>query len=338
MDLQVRAPERNVIKRFYSADIGQWSIEKNRTGDFRPFAPIVLAGRTGHTETILFHARRDEPVMQIVDKEEPLPVHADDADDARGRLRLPQPAAAKAAEASAVRHGAACARSPRGSRARSGTLPLHHKNFPDQRQRHLVPQPRRDTRDSAPAGATPGWLSGGCEYPSLRATSGPGGTGMPCQRTLPPAGVLTAALLLATRAGGWYFAGKTIDLVVGNYPGGGFDIYARASDGILGRNIPGQPTVVVKNMPGAGSAKAGHHIQNIAPDDGLTIGAARRLAPSSGRCSTRSRKPFSTHRLDRNGAERRVGPWREGMKDQGTTGRRCRGGQGRFRCEGDMLR
>src|SRR5262245_43887839 len=69
MDLQVRAPERDVIKRFYSADIGQWSIEKNRTGDFRPFAPIVLAGRTSHTETILFHARRDEPVMQIVDKE-----------------------------------------------------------------------------------------------------------------------------------------------------------------------------------------------------------------------------------------------------------------------------
>jgi len=69
MDLQVRAPERDVIKRFYSADIGQWSIERNRSGDFRPFAPIVLAGRTSHTETILFHARSDEPVMQIVDKE-----------------------------------------------------------------------------------------------------------------------------------------------------------------------------------------------------------------------------------------------------------------------------
>src|SRR5262245_40059588 len=71
MDLQVRAPDRNAIKRFYSADIGQWSIEKNRSGDFRPFAPIVLAGRNSHTETILFHARRDEPVMQIIDKEGP---------------------------------------------------------------------------------------------------------------------------------------------------------------------------------------------------------------------------------------------------------------------------
>ncbi|MCC6886961.1 MAG: hypothetical protein IT536_00270 [Hyphomicrobiales bacterium] len=70
-----------------------------------------------------------------------------------------------------------------------------------------------------------------------------------------------------------YYAGKTIDLVVGNYPGGGFDIYARALARHLGRHIPGQPAVVVKNMPGAGSAKAGVHISQIAPKDGLSIGA-----------------------------------------------------------------
>jgi tripartite-type tricarboxylate transporter receptor subunit TctC len=70
-----------------------------------------------------------------------------------------------------------------------------------------------------------------------------------------------------------YYAGKTIDLVVGNYPGGGFDIYARAVARHLGRNIPGNPAVVVKNMPGAGSAKAGIHISQIAPKDGLSIGA-----------------------------------------------------------------
>jgi hypothetical protein len=71
MDLAVRAPERNLTKRFYSADVGQWSVEKARSGDFRPFAPIVLAGRASHTDTILFHARRDEQVMQIVEKEGP---------------------------------------------------------------------------------------------------------------------------------------------------------------------------------------------------------------------------------------------------------------------------
>ena len=70
-----------------------------------------------------------------------------------------------------------------------------------------------------------------------------------------------------------YYAGKTVDLVVGNYPGGGFDIYARAVARHLGRNIPGNPNVVVKNMPGAGSAKAGVHISTVAPKDGLSIGA-----------------------------------------------------------------
>src|SRR5215208_625325 len=70
-----------------------------------------------------------------------------------------------------------------------------------------------------------------------------------------------------------YYAGKTVDLVVGNYPGGGFDIYARALGRHIGRNIPGNPTVVVKNMPGAGSAKAGYHVGTVAPKDGLSIGA-----------------------------------------------------------------
>lgn len=69
MDLEVRGPERTRSKRFYSADVGQWSLEKAKSGDFRPFAPIVLAGRSSHTDTILFHARRDETVMQIVEQE-----------------------------------------------------------------------------------------------------------------------------------------------------------------------------------------------------------------------------------------------------------------------------
>jgi hypothetical protein len=69
IDLVVRSPDRNLSKRFYSADLGQWSLGSARSGDFRPFAPIVLAGRSTHSDTILFHARRDEQVMQIVEKE-----------------------------------------------------------------------------------------------------------------------------------------------------------------------------------------------------------------------------------------------------------------------------
>ena len=70
-----------------------------------------------------------------------------------------------------------------------------------------------------------------------------------------------------------YFAGKTIDLIVGAPPGGGYDIYARAVARHFGRHIPGQPTVVVKNMPGAGSAKAAQFISTMAPKDGTAVAA-----------------------------------------------------------------
>ena len=66
MGLVVTDLATNVSKRFYSADLGQWSIEKASKGDFRPFAPIPLSGRSSHTDIVLFHARTDETVMQIV--------------------------------------------------------------------------------------------------------------------------------------------------------------------------------------------------------------------------------------------------------------------------------
>jgi hypothetical protein len=65
LQLTVRDPAHNLSKQFYSADFGEWSIEKAQKGGFRPFAPIVLAGRTCATETIVFHPRSDEAVMQI---------------------------------------------------------------------------------------------------------------------------------------------------------------------------------------------------------------------------------------------------------------------------------
>ena len=68
-----------------------------------------------------------------------------------------------------------------------------------------------------------------------------------------------------------YYAGKTIELLVGAPPGGGYDIYARTVARHFGRHIPGTPTIVVKNMPGAGSAKAAQYIQSIAPKDGTAL-------------------------------------------------------------------
>ena len=70
-----------------------------------------------------------------------------------------------------------------------------------------------------------------------------------------------------------YYAGKTIDLLIGAPPGGGYDIYARALARHYGRHIPGQPSIVAKNMPGAGSARAAGFISTMAPRDGTTIAA-----------------------------------------------------------------
>jgi tripartite-type tricarboxylate transporter receptor subunit TctC len=85
--------------------------------------------------------------------------------------------------------------------------------------------------------------------------------------------VISIALVGATApaSAADYYAGKTLDLVVGAPPGGGYDIYARVVGRHLGRHIPGTPAVVVKNMPGAGSAKAAQFIERIAPKDGTTI-------------------------------------------------------------------
>jgi tripartite-type tricarboxylate transporter receptor subunit TctC len=86
-------------------------------------------------------------------------------------------------------------------------------------------------------------------------------------------GAITIAALTAPADAYDFYAGKTVDFIVGNAPGGGFDIYARAIAQHLGRHISGNPTIVVKNMPGAGGARVGHHISAVAPKDGLTIGA-----------------------------------------------------------------
>jgi tripartite-type tricarboxylate transporter receptor subunit TctC len=70
-----------------------------------------------------------------------------------------------------------------------------------------------------------------------------------------------------------FYAGKTVQIVVGYTPGGGYDLYARALARHLGRHIPGGPTVVVQNMPGAGSLRAANYIYNAAANDGTMIAA-----------------------------------------------------------------
>jgi tripartite-type tricarboxylate transporter receptor subunit TctC len=82
----------------------------------------------------------------------------------------------------------------------------------------------------------------------------------------------TTAMAAATAArAADFYAGKTIDLVVSNAPGGGFDIYARTIARHMSRHIPGQPVIVVKNMPGAGHIRAANYVFTQAPKDGTTI-------------------------------------------------------------------
>jgi tripartite-type tricarboxylate transporter receptor subunit TctC len=70
-----------------------------------------------------------------------------------------------------------------------------------------------------------------------------------------------------------FYRGKTVNIVVGSAVGGGFDGYARMVARYLGKHVPGNPVIVVQNMPGAGSNKAASFVALQAPKDGTTIGA-----------------------------------------------------------------
>jgi len=69
-----------------------------------------------------------------------------------------------------------------------------------------------------------------------------------------------------------FYRGRQIDLIVGNSPGGGYDVYARLLARHMGQYIPGNPNVVVQNMPGAGGLRAANYIYSVAPKDGSAFG------------------------------------------------------------------
>jgi tripartite-type tricarboxylate transporter receptor subunit TctC len=84
---------------------------------------------------------------------------------------------------------------------------------------------------------------------------------------------MTASVLGTGAIAQEFYAGKTIDLVIGADVGGGYDIYGRTIGRYLGKYIPGNPNVVPKNMPGAGSVVAAGTLYNISAKDGTVIGA-----------------------------------------------------------------
>src|SRR4051812_10380675 len=73
-----------------------------------------------------------------------------------------------------------------------------------------------------------------------------------------------------------FYRGRSITILVGFTAGGGYDLYARLLGRHIGRYIPGNPTIVVQNMPGAGSMKATQFVYGVAAKDGLTLATVSR--------------------------------------------------------------
>jgi tripartite-type tricarboxylate transporter receptor subunit TctC len=85
-------------------------------------------------------------------------------------------------------------------------------------------------------------------------------------------------------------AGKSMQMVIGFGAGGGYDLWGRTVGRHIGRHLPGNPTVIAQNMPGAGSYAAANYIFNVAPRDGTVLGIIARdaaLGPLSGATGAR---------------------------------------------------
>jgi tripartite-type tricarboxylate transporter receptor subunit TctC len=111
------------------------------------------------------------------------------------------------------------------------------------------------------------------------------------------AAVFAAPRAHADAAAADFYRGKQVNLIVGFGPGGGYDIYARLLARHLGRFIPGNPTIVVQNMPGAGSLRAANYLYNVAPRDGTAIGTFSRNMPLLGLLASNANVQFNARRF-----------------------------------------
>jgi tripartite-type tricarboxylate transporter receptor subunit TctC len=96
------------------------------------------------------------------------------------------------------------------------------------------------------------------------------------RRSSVAAWIMTAALAWTSQAFGQdaandFYRGKTVTIIAGSSAGGGVDLYARLVAQRLSNHIPGNPTVIVQNEPGAGSLSAAHNLYSVAPRDGTQM-------------------------------------------------------------------
>lgn len=92
-------------------------------------------------------------------------------------------------------------------------------------------------------------------------------------RASAPAVVAAACLVIAAQplSAADFYAGKTVEIIIGSGVGGGYDRYGRTVGQYLVKYLPGKPTLVPRNMPGAGSMKAAEYVYRLAPKTGTTI-------------------------------------------------------------------
>jgi tripartite-type tricarboxylate transporter receptor subunit TctC len=97
--------------------------------------------------------------------------------------------------------------------------------------------------------------------------------------TVALAAVLAVAPALRADEVADFYRGKTVRVIVGYGPAGSYDLYGRLTAEFLGRHIPGNPTIIPVNMPGAGGLKAAEYLYKVAPQDGTHLGSvAQQLA------------------------------------------------------------
>ncbi len=87
-------------------------------------------------------------------------------------------------------------------------------------------------------------------------------------------GVLAQVMMLPAPAAAQdddFYRGKTITIIIPIGPGGAYDAYARLISRHLGKYLPGNPTIIARNMPGAGGVIASNYVYNVAPQDGTTL-------------------------------------------------------------------
>jgi tripartite-type tricarboxylate transporter receptor subunit TctC len=91
--------------------------------------------------------------------------------------------------------------------------------------------------------------------------------------------MLSSAALAQDNSAAAFYRGKTISILVGYAPGGGYDLYARLLAQYLGRHLPGNPSIIVQNLPDAGGLRAARNLQSIAAKDGTALGMLAQTLP-----------------------------------------------------------